>query len=52
MITLEEALKTLTPYLTESGKFLLAIDNKFGLRYFSGHPEHILNRKFESLIRI
>ncbi len=28
----------------------MAIDNKFGLRYFCGHPENILHKKFPSLI--
>lgn len=37
-------------YLKPEGRILLAADNKFGLRFFSGDPENILNRKFESLI--
>ena len=49
-ISAKQALETLKPYLSDKGRFLLAIDNKFGLRYFSGHPENILNKKFESLI--
>lgn len=40
----------LEKYLKEDGKFLIAVDNKFGLRYFAGNPENILNEKFKSLI--
>ncbi len=29
---------------------MIAVDNKFGLKYFAGDPEKILNKKFESLI--
>lgn len=43
-------LKLLEQYLSENGKFLIAVDNKFGLRYFAGNPENILNKKFESII--
>lgn len=40
----------LKSYLTEKGKILLAVDNKFGLRFFAGNPENNKNKKFESLI--
>lgn len=36
--------------LEPEGKFLIAVDNKFGIRFFAGDPENILNKKFESLI--
>lgn len=49
-IKLKQLLKNLSNSLNENGKILLAIDNKFGIRFFSGNPEKILNRKFESLI--
>ena len=48
-VKLTDLVKTLEPYLLENGKFLIAVDNKFGLRYFSGDPENILNKKFVSL---
>lgn len=47
---LTKMLKILEQYLSENGKFLIAVDNKFGLRYFVGNPENILNRKFESIV--
>lgn len=46
---LTDLIKTLEPYLLENGKFLIAVDNKFGLKYFAGDPENILNKKFVSL---
>ena len=49
-LTLKELLKKLTKFLKDEGKILLAIDNKFGLRFFAGNPEKILNNKFETLI--
>lgn len=47
---LTKIIKTLAPYLKEDGKFLIAVDNKFGLRYFAGNPDNILNEKFKSMI--
>ena len=47
---LMQILKYLEQYLEDNGKFLVALDNKFGLRYFVGNPENILNKKFESII--
>ena len=49
-VKLIELIRYLERFLSEDGKFVLAVDNKFGLRYFSGHPENILNEQFESLI--
>lgn len=43
-------ISNLEKYLSEDGKFLIAVDNKFGLRYFVGNPDNILNKKFESMI--
>ncbi len=48
--TLIECMQFLETHLTENGKFLIAVDNKFGLRYFAGNPENIFHEKFESLI--
>ena len=50
--TLIECIQYLEQYLKNDGRFLIAVDNKFGLRYFAGNPENIFNQKFESLIRI
>ena len=49
-LNLENTILYLGKYLNENGKILLAIDNKFGLRYWVGNPENILNKKFLSLI--
>ena len=43
-------ISNLEKYLSEDGKFLITVDNKFGLRYFVGNPDNILNKKFESMI--
>lgn len=47
---LNQMIQKLEKFLSENGKFLIAVDNKFGLRYFVGNPENILNKKFESII--
>lgn len=49
-IKIENIIKQLENHLKPEGKFLIAVDNKFGLRFFCGNPENILNKKFESLI--
>jgi len=49
-LKLTDIIKLLEKYLKPEGKILIAVDNKFGLRFFAGDPENILNRKFESLI--
>lgn len=49
-ISLEQIIKKLEKNLKQNGKFIIAIDNKFGLRYFAGNPENVLNKKFISLI--
>lgn len=49
-ISLEKTIEYLENFLKENGRILLAIDNKFGLRYWSGNPDNILNKKFSSLI--
>ncbi len=49
-IKLKDNIQKLERNLKENGKFIIAVDNKFGLRYFMGNPENILNKKFESLI--
>lgn len=46
----EELLKTLEKNLINGGKFLIAMDNKFGLRYFVGNPENAMNKKFASIL--
>lgn len=49
-IKLVEVIKKLEKYLDDNGKFIIAVDNKFGLRYLSGNPENILNKKFKSMV--
>jgi len=49
-VKLSELVVFLEKYLKENGKFLIAVDNKFGLRYFAGNPENILNSRYKSLI--
>ena len=49
-IKLKDNIQKLERNLKENGRFIIAVDNKFGLRYFMGNPENILNKKFESLI--
>ena len=49
-IKLKDNIQKLERNLKENGNFIIAVDNKFGLRYFMGNPENILNKKFESLI--
>lgn len=48
-LTLEQIIKKMEKYLKSNGKILLALDNKFGIRYFSGNYENALNKKFASL---
>ncbi len=49
-LKLEDIIKKIEKNLKPNGKILLAVDNKFGLRFFAGNPENILHKKFESLI--
>ena len=49
-IVLKDLIVFLEPHLKENGKFLIAVDNKFGLSQFSGKPDNILNARFKSLI--
>lgn len=44
------AIKKLENYLNITGKFIWAVDNKYGLKYFIGHPENVYNKKFLSLL--
>lgn len=49
-ISLKQIIQKVEKYLKHDGKIIIALDNKFGLRYFSGNPENILDKKFISLI--
>ena len=49
-IKLKDLIKKSERVLENNGKILLAVDNKFGLKFFAGNPEKILNKKFVSLI--
>lgn len=44
-----ELLKILKQYLKENGKILLAIDNRMGIKYFSGAKSEYYSRLFEGL---
>ena len=48
-IKFKEVLKELEKYLKNDGKFIIAVDNKLGIRYFAGEEESILNKKFASV---
>ena len=45
ILSLRGVIKILEKNLKQSGKFLIAVDNKFGLKYFAGDPEKILNKR-------
>lgn len=47
---LKDIIKKLEGYLDENGRFIMAVDNKFGLKYFTGHPEEAHNKKFVNLL--
>ena len=49
-IDLKYVIKKLENSLDVNGKILMAIDNKFGLKFWAGNPEKILDKKFISLI--
>jgi len=42
-------LKRLAALLKEDGKLLIAVENRFGLRYFCGTPEPHTNRAFDGI---
>lgn len=42
-------IKRLLPLLKEDGKILIAVDNRFGLRYFCGAGEPHTNRPFDGI---
>lgn len=46
----EEYLSLLDNLLKDDGKLIIAVDNKFAIRYFAGDPENHLNKKFVSLL--
>lgn len=46
----EELIKYISKYLKEDGIILLAVDNRFGIKYFVGNPEPYLNKKFVGLL--
>lgn len=49
-INLKNLVKRLEGFLEMDGRILLAVDNKFGLRFWAGNPENILEKKFTSLL--
>lgn len=49
-INLKNLVRRLEGFLEMDGRILLAVDNKFGLRFWAGNPENILEKKFTSLL--
>ena len=49
-ISSSEFLKQLDGLLKPNGKLLIAVDNRFGIRYFVGNPDLYLNKKFVTLL--
>lgn len=45
-----DVIKRLSEFLKPDGKLLIAVDNKFGIRYFVGNPDPFLNKKFVNLL--
>lgn len=45
----EDFLKILTPHLAENGRIVIAIENKYGLKYFAGCKEDHLGTYFSSI---
>ena len=49
-ISSKEFIKKLDNLLKPDGKLLVAVDNRFGIKYFSGNPDAYLNKKFVTLL--
>ena len=49
-INLKNLVRRLEGFLEMDGRILLAVDNKFGLRFWAGNPENILEKKLTSLL--
>lgn len=49
-LILKNLIIKLEKFLEVDGKILLAVDNKFGLKFWNGNPENIFGKKFASLI--
>jgi 2-polyprenyl-3-methyl-5-hydroxy-6-metoxy-1,4-benzoquinol methylase len=45
----QEFVNQLTSLTKKGGQILLAIENKYGLKYWAGHPEDHVNRAFENI---
>ena len=48
--TSQELLSKLQELLKEDGKLLIAVDNRFGIKYFVGNPDPYLEKKFVGLL--
>ena len=46
----KEFIKKLDNLLKPDGKLLIAVDNRFGIKYFTGNPDDYLNKKFVTLL--
>ena len=49
-ISSKEFISKLDNLLKPDGKLLIAVDNRFGIKYFSGNPDAYLNKKFVTLL--
>lgn len=49
-ISSKDFIKKLDNLLKPDGKLLIAVDNRFGIKYFSGNPDFYLNKKFVTLL--
>ena len=46
----KEFINKISDLLNEDGKLLIAVNNRFALRYFVGNPDEFLNKKFSVLL--
>lgn len=49
-ISSQEFISKLDSLLKPDGKLLIAVDNRFGMKYFAGNPDSYLNKKFVTLL--
>lgn len=49
-MTSKEFIKEISKLLKNTGKLLIAVDNKFAIRYFVGDSDEYLNKKFSVLL--
>ena len=49
-MTSKEFIDKISKFLKDTGKLLIAVDNKFAIRYFVGNSDEYLNKKFSVLL--